>query len=362
MDALLQSSPGEGAADHPYASLAYARSLPQIGEPFAVPEWECVVLAREIDGAACDAVGPYPLAILSAQAGLAAGLERLRRAGFVSITLVIDEYHRPPLAALTSVFDVVRRFKDHCVVDRRLGKTRPNRHHRYYARRASRHVDVRAFSLSEHIEEWIALYRAHHQNKTLRALRETGGELPPLPRDFDDWIAAFRQIVRQHDIKPRPIFPRIHHETLAAMPGVTALGAFVGDRLISGHLWIRAGQWVRAHLAAGDEEALAVGAAYAVNDFALRHFADCDLINFGGALGTQDGPLDPGTDGLIRFKRGFCNAVAPCYVAGAVLHPKSYAALCARTAASDADPFFPAYRRPDGLHHTGVFRESPQHS
>ena len=38
MNALLQSSPGEGAADHPYASLAYARSLPQIGEPFAVPE------------------------------------------------------------------------------------------------------------------------------------------------------------------------------------------------------------------------------------------------------------------------------------------------------------------------------------
>ena len=33
MDALLQSPPGEGAADHPYASLAYARSLPQIGEP-----------------------------------------------------------------------------------------------------------------------------------------------------------------------------------------------------------------------------------------------------------------------------------------------------------------------------------------
>jgi hypothetical protein len=174
--------------------------------------------------------------------------------------------------------------------------------------------------------------------------------------NLDAWINAYSKIVRRHGLDAMHLLPQIHHETLAALPEVTALGAFIDDRLVSGHVWIRAGQWVRPHLAASSQVGLAVGAAYAVNEFALRHFGDCELINFGGTPGALGVPLDPAADGLIRFKRGFCNAVAPSYIAGAVLNPKAYDALCARAQESTAGTFFPAYRRADGLQPTGIFR------
>src|SRR5574337_206640 len=132
---------------HPYATERYAASLSHIGTPFAVPEWDSVVIARAIGaGEGQDAAGPYPLAVLDERADLEGGLERLRRAGFVSVTLVVDDYHRPPLAALESAFDIVRAFKTHYVVDRSRGSAEPSSHHRYEIKRALKAVRVAPFA------------------------------------------------------------------------------------------------------------------------------------------------------------------------------------------------------------------------
>lgn len=353
MDAEIE--PAAPEAGHPYASLAYARSLRHIGEPFAVPEWGCVVLSRPIAGAWRDAAGPYPLTILAPDADLSGGLARLAKAGFVSVTLVLDDYHRPPLDGLTAAFTVARVFKEHYVVDRRLGPARLSRHHRYYARRALRDVSVTPFPLAARLDEWIDLYARHHRHKTERMMPKSAATALPPYSGLDPWIADYERLVGGHGF---PALPSVHHEMLAALPGVTALGAFMDGNLVSAHLWVRHGRWVRPHLAATDEAGLRVGAAYAVYAHALDHFSDCELINFGGAPGASGAALNIWGEGLVRFKRGFCNAIAPSYIAGAILDADAYAALLARSGNPVGTAFFPAYRRADALNPTGVFADA----
>jgi hypothetical protein len=132
-------------------------------------------------------------------------------------------------------------------------------------------------------------------------------------------------------------FPPAYHDALARLPGLRAFGAFIEGRLVSAHLFVTHDGYAISHLAASSAEGYAARAAYAVNHTAVTELADCQLINFGGGAGFADDPAS----GLVRFKRGFCNTVAPSYLCGAVLERPAYLAL---SAGHDESGFFPAYR------------------
>ena len=66
-------------------------------------------------------------------------------------------------------------------------------------------------------------------------------------------------------------------------------------------------------------------------------------INFGGGSGSMNNALK---DGLVRFKRGFCNDIASSYICGAVLDDNRYAQLIKQREVSEKNDFFPAYRAP----------------
>jgi len=294
---------------HPYATEAYAHSLAHVGEAFAVPEWGCGVLLRPLhDAAGFDAMGTYPLAVLDPDADLRGGLGRLKAHGAVSVTLVIDDFHRPPLESLRESFSLVRPFKTHYL--RRLGaEFAYDKHHRYELRRSLRSVTVSCFDLAEHAEAWAGLYA---------------------------------ELGRRHELGGIHEFTDAHIRVLQGIDGVTAIGAFIDGRLVSAHLWISDARTAHSHLAASSREGYAVGAAYAVNDASVSHFAELDVLNFGGGAGTLDLP----NDGLARFKRGFCNEVAPAYLCGAVLDHDRYAELTHKKGAAPDTLFFPAYRAP----------------
>jgi hypothetical protein len=290
---------------HPYGSGDYAASLAHLGAPFAVPEWGGHVLTRPTPhGARRDAMGPYPLTSLEPDADIAAGLERLRAAGLVSVVLVLDARLRPSLEALDSAFDFARPYKSHHLYDRGLGPLAYDKHHRYELKRALAQVRVAEVALADYRQAWGELY----------------GEL-----------AARRGLGDLHT------FPPAYHDALARLSGLCMFGAFVGQQLVSAHLFVTQDGYAISHLAASSAEGYAARAAYAVNDIAVAELSDCGLINFGGGAGLVDDP----TDGLVRFKRGFCNAVAPSYLCGAVLDPDAYGALSAGHYESG---FFPAYR------------------
>lgn len=291
---------------HPYASLEYARSLSHLGEPLAVPEWGVHVLIRPIPGADLkDAIGPYPLTPLRPDADIAAGLERLRAAGLVSLVMVTDPLSSPK--NVSADFDVSRPFKAHQIHDPAVGLPGYGKHHRYEIRRAQGRVETREIRLAEHLTEWMALY----------------GDL-----------------IQRHGLSGGHAFPRAYHEALTTLTGLRAFGAFIDDRLVSAHLFVTHQGVATSHLAASSQAGYAAGAAYTVNALALETLGGEGLVNLGGGAGAGDDP----TDGLARFKAGFANTTTTAWLHGAVLNPQAYEALSGGKRDSS---YFPAYRGPE---------------
>lgn len=290
---------------HPYASLTYTHSLSHIGEPLAVPEWGGFVLTRPTpDGRHRDAVGPYPLTVLTPDADIDGGLTRTKRAGLVSLVLVAD-----PLTSIADSlegFDIKRPFKTHQVHDPRLGQPAYDKHHRYEIRRAERLVEAREIQLAEHLPAWITLYEA---------------------------------LAQRHDLTGVHAFPSAYHQALAVLPGLRAFGAFIEEHLVSAHLFVTHQGVATSHLAASSEEGYAAGAAYAVNALALAVLGRDGPVNLGGGAGSGDDPKD----GLARFKAGFANTTATAWLYGAILDPQAYQALSGDKRDSS---YFPAYRGP----------------
>jgi hypothetical protein len=292
---------------HPYATDAYVGSLLREGRAVAVPEWGCSAIVRPITGGSEDGSGAYPLTIMREDADIAGGLARLESMGLVSIVVVMDDFHRPPLERLDREFDFVRPFKNHFVYRPGQMPSSYTKHHRYLVRRALRDVEVGPIDLLRHLDAWMELYA------TLTARHGFSGI---------------------HDL------PSDHHRTLATLDGVTAIAAWCGEKLTACHIWVHHRGYVHSHLGASSASGYMNGASYAVYDASIRHFSDAELINLGGVAGYTNDP----NDGLARFKRGFANATARSFICGKILDRRRYAELIGLDAARAQTAFFPAYR------------------
>ena len=294
---------------HPYGTLAYARALAHAGRPLAVPPWHTHVIVRDWHGSAGDATGPYPITCFAAGCDLRAGLALLQGMGLVSMTAVVDELAGPPIGAFADAFSLVRPYKTHYLVDATAGAYQPSEHHRRELRRAGRlGVEVRGVALSEIVADWTALY----------------GDL-----------------IARHRITGVQRFSRASFDALAGCDGLATYAAYIGDELVSCHLWMRHGSVVRSHLAASSARGYATGAAYAVNDHAIRCFAGA-LVNLGGAAGTAESA----DDGLSRFKAGFANRTSTSYLIGSILDAGEYRRLAAKVREPHDGAWFPLYRAP----------------
>jgi len=119
-----------------------------------------VLLRTTPCGRHLDATGSYPFAAIAQDADLAAGLDRLKGAGVVSIIAVVDDRFRPSLAALEDAFDFARPFKSQYLYDRALGLLTFNKHHRYEVRRALAEVQASEIRLADYRDDWLTLYGA----------------------------------------------------------------------------------------------------------------------------------------------------------------------------------------------------------
>jgi hypothetical protein len=290
---------------HPYASPAYAAVFEAVAAPLWVEAWGAHVLVREIPGGGRDALGMYPLAAFTPDADLAVGLQWLTDQGLVSIGLVPDPATAPPVEQLQAAFGVCAPFKTHMLIDYSR-EVRFSKHHRYEVKKALSQVTIETVPLRDHLEAWRGLYGE------LVERREIGGLTAFSPEAF---------------------------ARLAAVDGLTAVGAFAEGGLVSMHLWITdtASGAGYSLLAASSAEGYRRSAAYAIYDASIRMFAHLKTLNLGAGAG-----LAPGDDGLTRFKKGFANAEAQAWFCGAILDPATYAALSGG-AAAPAIPF-PAYR------------------
>ena len=293
---------------HPYATLAYANTLAHVGRPLYVSGWQTHVIVRDWKNQVSDVSGPYPITSMGIESDLSSGLEQLREADLVSVTLVVDDLLGPSIKQIARVFTLVRPFKPHYLVDEAAGAYDPSKHHRYEIRRAAKFgVDV---------------------------------QIVPLRDILDAWIALYDELISKRGIGGVPRFPPESFKLLAKCDGLTTVAAFVVGELVSCHLWIRYDRFVWSHLAASSALGYQSGAAYAICDHAIRRFAG-HIVDLGGAAGLEE----TSNNGLARFKAGFANRTHPSYLCGAILDSKRYASLCAESNILTTN-YFPAYRAP----------------
>lgn len=269
------------------------------------------VSVRKISGTKyVDAIGPYPFTNVKTNFNCDEVLAELRSVGLVSLTLVANPM-TSERQALERYFSPVKTYKEHYLLDYQE-PIKISKHHRYEVRKALRACRVEEIRLADHLEAWSDLYS---------------------------------NLQRKHRLGERHAFSNKYFSMLSSLNELTTIGAFDGDQLVSCSLWLRSRGFVYNHLAASSPAGYRCSAAYAIYDFAIRHFANFRAINLGGV----PDKIAAGRS-LSFFKKGFANRVVPVYLCGLIVNPVLYAELSVNSGAGQAKidgDFFPAYRAPE---------------
>lgn len=290
---------------HPYATHAYADASSGRDEVFFSDALGAWLRIRKIPGSdRFDACGLYPFSCDLRQTTRSALADELSARGLVSLVFVTDPFVDD--LDWTGGLDIARNYKAHHVIDQAEGPVHFTKHHRQEVRRAQRRCEARPIKLRDHLGQWRQLY---------------------------DYLVDRRQMGPTH------LFSDRYFHSLCDDGGFVSFAAFVEDRMVSCHIWVRHGSHAYSHLAASSEEGYRCGAAYAVYDCAIACFAECRLIDLGGAPDSGNGT------GLDAFKRGFSNDTRTNMICGVVADQRAYDDLCSEHGHQvSGSAYFPLYR------------------
>ena len=294
-----------------YLNPIYGASLGYLGLPIRLPRSGGCLLSRPIPGTSLhDAIGPYPLLCCTDWSALADDFEDLEE-DFVSITAVADPLSsHGGISGLSKAFpDLLRPFKQHCVVDLRLPvDCFVSSHHRYYARRALKLLKVEC---------------VHH------------------PLDYlDEWTNLYSVLSKRHLISSFARFSRNAFRQQLAIPGLIMLRALHGSETVGMTLWYQQQDRVYSHLSAYNAKGYALRASYALFGTALDLFAAQGMATL--LLGAGAG-LENKKDGLLQFKRGWATGTCTAYLCGRICNRQRNADLVKKYGFDSRD-FFPPYR------------------
>jgi GNAT acetyltransferase-like protein len=291
--------------DHP----AYAHSLREFGQPVELPKAGGWFLRRDIPGwPEQDGMGCYPIFACRDWPRLEEDMAELGD-GLISFSAVLDPFGHYETPRLERCFpDVVAHFKDHYVTDlHRPPKEIASKHHRYYAQKAMRKVDVEICGEpSRFLEEWSVLYGTLTQKHAIGGIRA---------------------------------FSRDAFAGQLTVPGlVMFLGRHKGE-VIAAQLWYVQRDVGYSHLAACSQTGYVLSASYALHWAAIEYFSGkVRWMDLGGGSGTTD---DSG--GLTQFKRGWATGTRPVYFCGRIFEPRKYAQIAQANCLAPTR-YFPAYR------------------
>lgn len=236
-------------------------------------------------------------------------IDGLRNTYFICAAFVPDPLYCPDENVLKEYCERVIPFKTHYIFDY---ANRPDlsKNHERNIRYARKRCDVRRIDLSAHL---------------------------------DDWNRMWRDLVIRHNMHGWSVFSQKHFESLAAIKGLHAHGAYLTDceKPDAISLWIEGPQSAVAHLTVCSAAGYKAKANYAIYAQALSDFRHKEYLDFGCNAGLTDDP----EDGLSYFKSGFSNTKRQSYICGIIIKPDIYNRLCASQPV-DHDRFFPAYRYP----------------
>ncbi|HEX7517109.1 MAG TPA: GNAT family N-acetyltransferase [Chthoniobacterales bacterium] len=299
-----------------YAHPAYAAALAEFGRPRALIKSGSWILERPIPGASArDAMGCYPLFACPEWSLLGDDLEAIGQ-DLVSLIVVTDPFGNYTEAMLRRTFnDLVVPFKEHFIVD-----------------------------LQHDLESFV---HSHHQRNARKALRELTVERAAHPAEFlDEWNSLYANLIERHEFKGIARFSRESFARQLDVPGLELFRAIHRGKSVGITLWYVNEKQGYYHLAAYDETGYALRASFALFWRAFEYFAAIGLRQLG--LGAGSGMDGDGSDGLIRFKRGWSNATRTTFLCGKILNQPEYQRL-SETTGMAAVNYFPAYRKGEFL-------------
>ncbi len=305
--ALAATGPEPSLAAPGYRSATYAEAFTEFGRPCLLPRSGGWMLQRPIaNSGGVDAMGLYPLLCCRDWSALSADLDEYG-VDWVSATAVTDPMGEYDVPLLQRSFDRVHPFKDHFIAE----MTGPP-------------------------ESFV---KKSHRQKARRALRDVEVEVCTNPIDhIEDWVTLFAVLTERHAITGLRAFSRQSFAHQLATPGMVVFRASVGGETVGLDLWYVDGDLAQGHLVAFNDLGYAHSASYATKWTLLHYFADrVRWVNFGGVAGAADSA----SNGLARFKSGWCNTTRKSYLCGRVFDDAAYREL---TRGLPETTFFPAYR------------------
>jgi hypothetical protein len=294
-----------------YTHPDYAESLAEFGTPRLLPRSSGWILERPIPGFPCtDGMGCYPLFTCENWSQLHLDLEDSCN-DLVCLAVVADPFGEYDEEYLQHCFqDVVIPFKDHFITDLcRKCDAIPSAHHRYYARRALKHV-------------------------TVEVLQDPSSFAP-------EWTRLYAGLIQRHGLKGIKAFSAGAFTRQLSVPGLIAFRAISQGETVGAHLWYVRGEVAYSHLTALSPSGYDQSASYALYWHALEYFTGkLRWLD----LGAGAGAARDGAGGLTFFKRGWSTGTRPAYFCGRVFDRQRYHEIRKASAAPD-DGYFPAYRR-----------------
>jgi hypothetical protein len=295
-----------------YRHPRYAASLAEFGTPYRLPQCEGWILKRKISGFPYhDGMGCYPLFACRHWTKLPCDLEDIG-SKLVCLSLVTDPFGEYDAAHLRRCFkDVVIPFKKHYIVDLHYSMDSfVSSHHRRYARKALRHVDIeRCQDPTQFINEWVDLYT---------------------------------NLVKRRHIRGIPAFSIASFAEQLEVPGIVLLRATHKETTVGITLWYVQGDVGYYHLGAYSEAGYELRASFALFRFAIEYFAITGLrwLDLGAGAGIKSND----TDGLTRFKRGWSTGTRTAFLCGRIFDRARYLEI-ANTKGASATGYFPIYRQ-----------------
>ncbi len=293
-----------------YCHRDYAKSLAEFGTPHELVASGGWVLERTIPGRQeRDAMGCYPLFACREWQNLPQDLVELGRR-LVTLALVTDPFADIGAECLQRYFDVVKPFKNHYVAD----LCRPieqfvNKHHRYYARRSLRELEVEVCADPvKYLAEWTSLYN---------------------------------NLIERHGIKGMRAFSAECFRQQLTTPGMFLVVGKLQGAVAGAHLVALHDNVAYSHLAAFSPAGYERFAAYGVYWITLEYLAANGVRYFD--LGASAGIDANSDDGLDRFKRGWSTTTRMVYLCGSIFNRGCYSAICQDRQVGDT-AYFPAYR------------------
>lgn len=295
-----------------YLHPQYIHSLSDYGVPRELPHCGGWILERGIPGTEyLDAMGPYPLFCCKDWTRLHLDLAVIQEEKkLASIALVTDPFAGCDEAYLHTCFpDRMFAYKDHYLVHLPCDMNKAiSKHHRYYARRTMKSVDV---------------------------------EVVESPAGYEqEWTSLYNVLCDRHKLTGIHRFSATAFKIQFGIPGAVYFRAINNGECIGGHIWYVQNGVAYSHLAAFTEQGYDLMASYAIYWKAIEYFSDkVDWMDIGAGAGLAG---DAG-DGLTRFKRGWATDSRPVYFCGRIFNHLVYDDLM-KSSGAQRETFFPAYR------------------